>query len=315
MTRLSDYQQICHAFQERGALPPCTLGPDPGPGFSMTLRENRLGPVTMGVTDISACRPWTGEMVSVDESDLYTVVIPLVGFHHVVQRDREVLLRPGQPTLLDATIPTRRQTSSYGPFQIMFTAVPRSALGLHTGRITDHLLATELPADDGIGSLTTFYLRNLCKQTGELSPAAAERVGRSCVELITAYVGDLLCDRPDLGDGVTDALVLRAQSFADAHLGDHDLSPAAVAASVHISVRYLHKLFADRQMTVAGWIRRRRLERCHLDLSDPVQGSWSITEIAHRWGFTDSAHFSRAFKAAYGVSPRDHRITTCSPPL
>jgi methylphosphotriester-DNA--protein-cysteine methyltransferase len=27
-------------------------------------------------------------------------------------------------------------------------------------------------------------------------------------------------------------------------------------------------------------------------------------EIAFRWGFNDAAHFSRVFKAQYGVSPR-----------
>ena len=31
--------------------------------------------------------------------------------------------------------------------------------------------------------------------------------------------------------------------------------------------------------------------------------------IAHRWGFFDSSHFHRAFKASYGVSPRDYRAS------
>ena len=32
-----------------------------------------------------------------------------------------------------------------------------------------------------------------------------------------------------------------------------------------------------------------------------------ISSIAHRWGFSDSSHFSRTFKAHYGSSPRDYR--------
>ncbi|WP_368856961.1 helix-turn-helix domain-containing protein [Microbispora triticiradicis] len=54
-------------------------------------------------------------------------------------------------------------------------------------------------------------------------------------------------------------------------------------------------------------IRRRRLEQCHRDLADPRQRSRRIQAIATRWGFTDAATFSRAFRAAYGMSPRDHR--------
>jgi AraC-like DNA-binding protein len=32
-----------------------------------------------------------------------------------------------------------------------------------------------------------------------------------------------------------------------------------------------------------------------------------LTRIAFRWGFNDSAHFSRAFTAEYGVTPREYR--------
>jgi AraC-like DNA-binding protein len=80
-----------------------------------------------------------------------------------------------------------------------------------------------------------------------------------------------------------------------------------IAAAHQISTRYLHKIFHDQGLTVAGWIRQRRLERCHRDLADPVLRSHPIHAIATRWGFSDSAHFSRLFRAAYGTSPRDYR--------
>jgi AraC family transcriptional regulator, positive regulator of tynA and feaB len=34
-----------------------------------------------------------------------------------------------------------------------------------------------------------------------------------------------------------------------------------------------------------------------------------ISVIAHRWGFSDTSHFSRTFKAHYGYSPTDYRNT------
>jgi AraC-like DNA-binding protein len=72
-------------------------------------------------------------------------------------------------------------------------------------------------------------------------------------------------------------------------------------------VRYLHKLFQGQDDTVAGWIRQRRLDHCRRDLMDPAAQTQGIGAIAARWGLPDAAHFSRIFKAAYGVSPTEYR--------
>jgi transcriptional regulator GlxA family with amidase domain len=32
-----------------------------------------------------------------------------------------------------------------------------------------------------------------------------------------------------------------------------------------------------------------------------------VTEVAFRWGFRSPAHFSRAYRAHFGVAPREHR--------
>ncbi|HEU5023418.1 MAG TPA: AraC family transcriptional regulator [Spirillospora sp.] len=91
------------------------------------------------------------------------------------------------------------------------------------------------------------------------------------------------------------------------YLGDADLTPSTIAAAHHISLRYLHRLFQQDGHTVAGWIRARRLERCHRDLADPGLAARPINAIAARWGFRSSAHFSQAFRSAYGLSPRQFR--------
>ncbi|MCV7030379.1 helix-turn-helix transcriptional regulator [Mycobacterium sherrisii] len=95
-------------------------------------------------------------------------------------------------------------------------------------------------------------------------------------------------------------------------LSDPDLDVPSIGAAHYMSVRTLQKLFHGEQQTVTGWIHTRRLEHCHWDLCDPTFVSHSIGAIATRWGLVDQAHFSRLFKSAYGVSPRDYRLTTCS---
>ncbi|MET0182426.1 MAG: helix-turn-helix domain-containing protein [Caulobacterales bacterium] len=90
-------------------------------------------------------------------------------------------------------------------------------------------------------------------------------------------------------------------------LADPSLSPERVATEHGVSERYLQKLFAETGSTFGLYVRKRRLERCHADLASPICAQMSISEICFRWGFNGSAHFSRAFRDEYGVSPREHR--------
>ena len=99
----------------------------------------------------------------------------------------------------------------------------------------------------------------------------------------------------------------RVRSFIDAHLADPDLTPARIAAACGISLRRLHRAFADTPWSVCGWVRHRRLEQCRRTLLDPMHDRLTITQIAFRWGFNDAAHFSRSFRDAYNQSPRDVR--------
>jgi AraC-like DNA-binding protein len=102
-------------------------------------------------------------------------------------------------------------------------------------------------------------------------------------------------------------MLTTVQGFIQQNLGDPGLSPAAVAAAHHMSLRSLHQLVHDEGLTVAGWIRARRMERCRRDLSDPAMESRPVAAIAARWGFSSAADFSRAFRAAHGMPPAEYR--------
>lgn len=98
----------------------------------------------------------------------------------------------------------------------------------------------------------------------------------------------------------------RILRYIETRLKDDTMTPTTIAEASGISVRYLYILFSEQGLTVAGWIRERRLARCRAELED-LHGTKTVAEIAYKWGFSDSAHFSRLFKSVFGVSPTIYR--------
>lgn len=111
----------------------------------------------------------------------------------------------------------------------------------------------------------------------------------------------------DADDGGRGGLVQRALDEIDRRLDDADLSPATLAAALHVSTRTLHRSFDGSGASASTWIRKRRLERCRTELADPRFAERTVSAIGARWGLADAAHLSRSFKEEYGLSPRAFR--------
>jgi transcriptional regulator GlxA family with amidase domain len=93
----------------------------------------------------------------------------------------------------------------------------------------------------------------------------------------------------------------RAQRYAIANLGDENLSPEEMAKHGAVSLRTLNRLFTKVGTTPMRWVWQRRLEASHSALSEGY--AKSVTDTAFQFGFSEASHFSRSFKAAYGISP------------
>ncbi|GIF13891.1 hypothetical protein Ate01nite_39230 [Actinoplanes teichomyceticus] len=135
-----------------------------------------------------------------------------------------------------------------------------------------------------------------------MSPAAAA-IGAASADLARSFI---LAAQGDTGrrEALHDTLLARLTAYVRAHLTDADLSPARIAAHHHISVRHLHTLWSSSTgSTLEQWIMMERLAGAR----DQLATGRSITALAHDWGFTDASHFTRRFRQAFGVAPRDWR--------
>ena len=80
-----------------------------------------------------------------------------------------------------------------------------------------------------------------------------------------------------------------------------------VAATLGISVRYLHQIFAGAGTTFSSHVASQRLERARSALMSRRFGRTTMTDLAQELGFYDSSHFNRAFKRQYGLTPTAYR--------
>jgi AraC-like DNA-binding protein len=92
--------------------------------------------------------------------------------------------------------------------------------------------------------------------------------------------------------------------YINRHLLDGAVTPAAIAAAHWVSIRTVNRVFSATGQTVGEVVRARRLARARAEVTATDR---PISVIAQRWGFSDTSHFSRTFKAHYGYSPTDYR--------
>jgi AraC-like DNA-binding protein len=166
--------------------------------------------------------------------------------------------------------------------------------------------ALRVPGEAGIGAVVGRFVREAAREAGTLEEPAFTELAESSLDLFTLAYAAV---RPqDFTLSRSRSLSLsRVKAFVARHLAEPALDTAMVVCGTGLSARYINDLFQDADSALMRYVWQQRLERCRRDLRDPLQRGRSISEIAYGWGFGDLAHFSRAFRRRYGISPREFR--------
>jgi AraC-like DNA-binding protein len=163
-------------------------------------------------------------------------------------------------------------------------------------------------------TLVQGYLAGLCRSADALAEdASAGAIGDATLELVRAMIASTgQHDDSRTNSVMNETLHTRIEAFIHNHLTDPGLSPERIAQEHYISVRQLYKLWAHHELSVSEWIMSERLEGARRALAVHARTSTTIGTIARWWGFADPTHFSRRFRGAYGLSPREWRELNAS---
>ncbi|QOV47393.1 helix-turn-helix domain-containing protein [Streptomyces chromofuscus] len=291
------------------ALIPNVIRSDHEADFRARARVLQLGDLQVSALAYPALETRRStQLIRRSDPDGYQMMLSLRGGHRILQAGRDSVCGAGDMMLYDTSRPWHGWTADDSDrVKGVMVAFPRALLPLPADEL-DRLTAVPLPGREGLGAVLSGYLVQLTAGAAAYTPADDSRLAACTLDLLTAYLAHYLdADASVPPSARHKAQLLQIRAFVQRHLDDPDLSPGAIAAAHHMSLRSLHRLFQQEGLTVAGWIRGRRLESCRRDLADPLLRSRSVRAIAARWGFSDPAHFSRAFRAAYGMSPGEYR--------
>src|SRR5262249_26460003 len=247
-------------------------------------------------------------LVRRSDPDQFRLVLSVAGSGGVVFDDRAVPVCPGDLVLVDTSRPVGGwRGGADGMSQWLMVPFPRALLPVPDAK-APALVGYPRPGVTGLGGLVFGFSRQGAADPAQSRPSGAPRLPGVILDLLAVLVAphtdELRLVPPEAR---RQALLLQVRGFIERRLGDPRLSPAMIAAAHHLSARQLHRLFEPEELTVAAWIRPDRLEACRRDLAGPRLRHLPVHVIAARWGLPDAAHFSRAFKQAFGLSPRDYR--------
>ncbi|MGB4777380.1 helix-turn-helix domain-containing protein [Microbacterium sp.] len=289
----------------RSAPVPLALEPLLGADIIARTRVADLGCVHMLSTQSQGADVVRTTRLSRDSTPPSLMVSVLDRGSGLVRRGDDVMaLHPGDIALFTTDEPYRLRFSADAlrhTFQ-----VPFDRLELPRDIVTDQL-SRPIHADHLTAATVSAFLLSAGRRASG-APVAEQ----SALEAPVLALVRLLLTRPVAGtspgrEAAARSLATRIQEHIAARLGDPDLSARSIAAAFSISERYVYSILSRRGIDLGDLVRVRRLDRAIQMLENPRMSSTKISVIAHQCGFADHAHFSRAFRARFGLTPSEWR--------
>lgn len=276
---------------------------------SPQLLGYRLGPVSL--VRYESCGVEHGvrsvEHIRNNPLDCFILCLPLqarfqfshAGLRSDIVQGAAVLLSAQRP--FDAYVSGSASDARHTSMQVR---IPGPLLRGRVQRV-DLLCNHAMPVSSGAGRIMLTALQSTVQDAGELNEAQAQRHGQALADLIANCIDQIeIGASPSRSEASPGASVFdRATAFVECRLSDPALDARQIADHCHVSTSYLHKLFARRALTVAGYVREMRLQRCRDALRDTGLAQRSVIEIASHWGFSDPSHFGRVYRKRFGLAP------------
>jgi AraC-like DNA-binding protein len=266
--------------------------------FSGHLERSVLGSVEVSDIRCSALKYERGRQDQLrDDCEDFLVSMLIEGRARIEQCGRVATQEPGDFVLYDAARPFVYEFPTN--YQMLLVKIPRKTMLCRLPN-AERLTAVKFSSQSSLGGLASTMVRSAVGLDLPGQSSCSAKVGSSLVDLLTATFETELLDDNELVDRQA-AILKRAKEYIRANMDDSDLDVDAIARAVHVSSRTLSRAFAAEGLSVIRWLWKERLAASYATLSEGR--ATQVADVALGCGFASGSHFSRMFKATYGVLP------------
>ncbi|MDQ1078127.1 helix-turn-helix domain-containing protein [Pseudoroseomonas cervicalis] len=235
--------------------------------------------------------------------DHFLIQLYRQGGYQGVAGELPITVRPGDVCILDMA---QTLHTSAEDFENITLVMPRASLAPLVPK-PEALHGVVVEGGTPLGRLLGEHLVGLQECGGQLTQAEAQPLLQATAMLVAACATPVLAARQEGHAPVHTPSLVLIRRFIESNLAAPQLSPEMLTRQFGVSRPTLYRLF-EPYGGVASYIRRRRLERCFQEITAAVPERRRIAEIAYGWGFRNEAAFSRSFREAFGMSPREARL-------
>ena len=237
------------------------------------------------------------EIARSPNADQLLILLQLEGAVDTDYGGRQARREVGDVEIVDYARPFRSVATDYANLIVTVArdSVPAALLALEPHGLL-------FPRGSGAARLIGAAMQAFCAQADDLTVNEAEAATEGIVALTAACARRLAGGELDQSKSRRKA----AMDYIDAHLDNMHLGPDEIADAAALSRASLYRLLAAEGGIRAVLLKRRLDEALRLMLDDDGD-EHSLKDIVKRCGFGGTSQFSRAFRARFGVAPRQYR--------
>ena len=230
--------------------------------------------------------------------DQLLIVLHIAGSVETDYGGRREYYEAGDIKITDYARPFHSVATDYENLMVI---VPRESVPAALLAMEPHGL--RFARESGAARLIGAALQEFYAQADHLTMSEAEAAIQGIVALTAS------CARARLAGEDSDRLKSRrkaALDYVDAHLANAQLGPDEIAEAINLSRASLYRLL-DAEGGIRAVLLKRRLDEALRLMLEDNNDEHSMKNIVKSCWFGGTSQFSRAFRARFGVSPRQYR--------